>query len=97
MGKKISIAAVLVVLLAAWLLFGSSQQATNASQASASDQQSGNDKSGGEMVAGGGPKIEFPEDTFDFGNVVQNSSMTHIFKVKNAGDAPLELIKAAAS
>jgi hypothetical protein len=42
-------------------------------------------------------KIFFPETTYDFGTVAQNSSVSHTFVVKNTGEAPLELIKVKAS
>jgi hypothetical protein len=45
----------------------------------------------------GAPKIEFPEDMYDFGNVKQESEVSHIFKVHNAGTAPLKIISAKAS
>jgi hypothetical protein len=45
----------------------------------------------------GAPKIEFPEDTYDFGNVKQESDVSHVFKVHNAGTAPLKIISAKAS
>ncbi len=45
----------------------------------------------------GGPKIFFPETSFDFGTVSQDSKVTHTFIVRNTGDAPLKLIKAKGS
>lgn len=42
-------------------------------------------------------KIFFPETTYDFGTVSQNSSISHTFVVKNTGEAPLKLIKVKAS
>jgi hypothetical protein len=44
----------------------------------------------------GGPKIFFPEESFDFGTVARGSVNEHVFKVRNTGNAPLTLIKAAA-
>ena len=92
MGKKISIAVVVAALATAWLLFGSQKQPTSTAEAG---QQGGTQYAVEEGVEG--PKIAFPEDTFDFGDITQNASVTHIFKVHNVGNAPLELIKAAAS
>lgn len=49
------------------------------------------------LVSGDFPVIEFPEKSFDFGNVQQESEVSHIFKVHNAGKAPLKIINAKAS
>lgn len=49
------------------------------------------------VVSGSFPIIQFPEESFDFGNVQQESEVTHIFKVHNAGKAPLKIINAKAS
>lgn len=43
----------------------------------------------------GGPKISFPEKSYDFGTIPQGSKVSHTFAVQNIGDAPLRLIKAA--
>lgn len=43
------------------------------------------------------PKILFPEIKYDFGKVAQQSKLNHIFKVRNAGTAPLKIIKAKGS
>ena len=43
------------------------------------------------------PVIEYPEDSFDFGNVKQESEVSHIFKVHNTGTAPLKILNAKAS
>ncbi len=48
-------------------------------------------------TAGGVPHIFFPDTTFDFGEVAQKQSLTHVFKVQNTGDAVLKLIDARAS
>ena len=42
----------------------------------------------------GGPQINFPETEYDFGTIAQGSKVSHTFVVRNAGDAPLRLIKA---
>jgi hypothetical protein len=43
------------------------------------------------------PKIYFPENEHDFGKVSQQSSLSHIFKVRNTGTAPLKIIQAKGS
>ena len=43
------------------------------------------------------PKITFPETEFDFGTISQQTKVSHTFKVKNTGDAPLTLIRAKGS
>lgn len=48
-------------------------------------------------TSGNVPVIEFPEKEFDFGNVKQESELSHIFKVRNTGNAPLKIINAKAS
>jgi hypothetical protein len=48
-------------------------------------------------TAGGVPHIFFPDTTFDFGEVTQKQSLTHVFKVQNTGDALLKIISARAS
>ena len=44
----------------------------------------------------GAAKIFFPETTFSFGSIAQDSKVSHTFVVKNIGDAPLKLINAKA-
>ena len=44
----------------------------------------------------GTPKIFYPDSIFDFGKAPQHQALTHIFKVKNIGDAPLKVLKATA-
>lgn len=46
---------------------------------------------------GSSPVIHFPEPVHDFGTIARGSNVTHIFKVQNTGDAPLQLIKAKGS
>lgn len=45
----------------------------------------------------GAARIDFPEPAHDFGEVEQGDVLTHTFVVRNAGDAPLELLEAGAS
>lgn len=44
--------------------------------------------------AAAGPKIVFPEPVHDFGTVTRGASVSHDFKVRNEGSAPLELVGA---
>ncbi|MGA1030363.1 MAG: DUF1573 domain-containing protein [Flavobacteriaceae bacterium] len=50
----------------------------------------------GVALAQSGPAISFESDLIDYGEVVQNSDGTRVFKFTNTGDAPL-LIKDAKS
>ncbi|MBD3234384.1 MAG: DUF1573 domain-containing protein [candidate division Zixibacteria bacterium] len=43
------------------------------------------------------PIIHFPEETYDFGDLTQDTTVFHVFKVQNVGNAPLKLIKAKGS
>lgn len=36
-----------------------------------------------------GPKMSLPEPNFDLGEVFEDQSLSHVFEVKNTGDAPL--------
>ena len=52
---------------------------------------SGRAEPAGQPAAQTGPRIEFPEPKHDFGSVPKGESVHHVFTVKNAGDAPLEI------
>jgi hypothetical protein len=43
----------------------------------------------------GSPQISFPETEYNFGTIAQGAKVSHTFVVRNVGDAPLRLIKAA--
>lgn len=45
----------------------------------------------------GTPKIFFPDSSYNFGTAGQHQKLTHIFKVRNIGDAPLKIFSARAS
>ena len=47
-------------------------------------------------VDGKYPQISIEEMTHDFGVVPQGTDVTHIFKVRNTGEAPLNLLSAKA-
>ena len=38
-----------------------------------------------------GPKAQFPETTYDFGEVFEDRKLSHTFDIKNVGDALLEI------
>ena len=38
-----------------------------------------------------GPRIEFQEDSVDFGRVAKQTTVKHVFKFKNTGDAVLHI------
>ena len=40
-----------------------------------------------------GPKVVFPEQEYNFGKIAEGEQATHIFRVLNGGDEPLEIIK----
>ncbi len=37
------------------------------------------------------PRAEVPETVFEFGNIERGTSMSHVFKVRNVGEAPLHV------
>ena len=39
------------------------------------------------------PRIELKDETFDFGKVPAGTDVVHVFELKNAGDALLEIQK----
>ncbi len=90
------ILALAVFVMVAWVLPGcqgseqdsSSQQENQITQLNDEDQEP--------IESGPAPKIEFAETSYDFGTVLEKSSISHTFKVKNVGDAPLKLIRAKA-
>lgn len=43
------------------------------------------------------PRVEVPEDTYDFGKIESNSVVRHEFEIRNAGTAPLHLTKGDSS
>jgi len=43
------------------------------------------------------PKISLPDSSHNFGTAAQHQHLTHVFKVRNIGDAPLKIISARAS
>lgn len=43
------------------------------------------------------PKIVAPEPIFKFGKVKQGTNVEHVFKIRNAGSAPLKIEKAKGS
>lgn len=47
---------------------------------------------GWSTVALGGPKANIPEKHWDFGNVPQNSTISHAYWIKNIGDDTLKII-----
>jgi hypothetical protein len=51
----------------------------------------------GDIPASGGPQISFPERSYNFGKITQGAKPSHTFVVKNSGDAPLKLVRAAGS
>ena len=92
--------AVVVVAAVAWIALGSSDkvppsqpavEAPPESQALVSNQPDAG------VPATGTPKIVFPETSYDFGAITQGSSVSHVFVVRNAGDAPLTLIEVGGS
>lgn len=43
------------------------------------------------------PRVEVPEDTYDFGKIESNSVVRHEFEIRNVGTAPLHLTKGDSS
>ena len=88
-----------VAVVVAWMVFqnishSSSESASiNQLRAATPAAKSGTDSTN----VSGGPQISFPETSYDFGTIAQGSKVSHTFIVRNAGDAPLRLIRAAGS
>jgi len=85
-----------VAVVAAWMVFQnishSSSESTSINQLRAATPAA---KLGTDSTdVSGGPQISFPETSYDFGTIAQGSKVSHTFIVRNAGDAPLRLIKA---
>jgi hypothetical protein len=103
MNKKYKIAVLLgilgIFLIAAINIL--SAQADSQSPAAKSADNSGllsqADIKADNVTSGNSPIIQFPEEEFDFGNVQQESEVSHVFKVRNTGKAPLKIINAKAS
>ncbi len=55
------------------------------------------DKTQSSVTVTGGPSIQFPEPTYDFGTINQGDKTTHTFVIRNIGDEPLKIIKAKGS
>jgi hypothetical protein len=49
--------------------------------------------SGGEVPEVSGPRIEFDNETFDFGTLYQRERVEHEFTFRNVGDSPLTITK----
>ena len=47
------------------------------------------DSSAADSAATSFPMAEVPETVFEFGNIEQGTSMSHVFKIRNAGQLPL--------
>ncbi len=43
------------------------------------------------------PRVEVPEDTYDFGRIESNSVVRHEFEIRNVGSAPLRITKGDSS
>lgn len=84
------------VVMAAWLLGGCGGAGDDKTSQLEGENDTISTETQEYTVDGPAPKIEFEETTHDFGTVPQQSSLTHKFKVKNVGDAPLQLIRAKA-
>lgn len=101
----IFISLIFVAVVAYWYFAGPTASSQHSPQASATAQSVGtqdNAKPEGDTAKvmptdGKVPKIEFPETTYDFGEIPQQTSADYTFVVRNIGDAPLKLIRARGS
>jgi hypothetical protein len=91
---------VIVVAAAAWVVLDSSDENPPPPAATqellASSAPASNYINAGNPPTGG-PRIVFPETSYDFGTITQGSNVSHTFVVRNAGDAPLTLIDVGGS
>ena len=104
-GIVVFLMGVAIVVAGTWYLLSAQHtesQANNSSQTketankedSVSQRQAGNDS--GSQNTGGAPKLFFPETSYDFGSVAQQTKVSHTFVVRNIGEAALKLISAKA-
>lgn len=95
---KLKVGLIIAVMFAVAVLVSPTFGQEKPAQAKTQDTLSNDTASGSATSATGGtPQIFFPDSTYDFGEVPQKQSLTHVFKVQNIGDAPLKLISAHAS
>ncbi|MEZ5359188.1 MAG: hypothetical protein R3F48_10205 [Candidatus Zixiibacteriota bacterium] len=40
-----------------------------------------------------GPKMEIPQDSFDFGYIPQDAKVSHVFWIRSVGDDSLKIVK----
>src|SRR5580698_1591569 len=83
----------LLVLLTATVAFSFAQQSTTSTKAGIQDKKE--DKAAASNP--NAPKLLFPEDTYNFGEVSEGPQVTHEFKFTNTGKEPLVLSNVKAS
>jgi hypothetical protein len=91
--------AAVIVVAAAWIFMNSASEDLSEGSQSAEQRElasSAQEDARDPGSADGGPRIVLPEDTHDFGEIMQGESISHTFVVRNAGDEPLRLIEAKA-
>lgn len=85
-----------VFVIAAWVLPGCQGSADDSSSQQQNQITQENDENQEPNESGPAPKIELVEKSYDFGTAPEQSSVSHTFKIRNVGDAPLLLIEAKA-
>jgi hypothetical protein len=102
-GSAVLLIGVVVVVAATWYWSSHSHTQSQSSsslqavQSSAEGEIKTHQKENAESLSQvGAPKIFFPETTYSFGIIAQESKVSHTFVVRNIGDAPLKLINAKA-
>jgi len=93
-GKTLISLIVVAFLVVLWL---PNSALAEEKQKTAGDKTVTTEKPTKDAAAKGGPDLFYPETTFDFGDVGQSATVTHIFKVMNKGDATLKITKVRAS
>ena len=96
---SISVLVVAIAVVSTWAIFMNSSQDSSKSaliNKSPTKVPPANLGSNSTNISGG-PQISFPEKSYNFGKVAQGSKPSHTFVVRNTGDAPLKLIRAAGS
>ncbi len=88
----VSVIIVVVAGISAWAIYKNLSQNSSGSAGVTGAIASTGDSSNSVT---GGPQINFPEIEYDFGKIAQGAKVSHTFVVKNTGNAPLQLIKAA--
>jgi hypothetical protein len=99
MHRKLALSLLIAAFLASCLFSAEVTAGVKESQPkpSQSKVEKAGDNTTNPVPEGPAPEIFFPDSTHDFGQVAQSTTLTHVFKVQNKGEAPLKITKVHAS